>query len=138
MWATCKRVRQAASNTEEVNRQAPISITVDPIPIGPPNPPLNPQQIHRAQRVLRPQIILCPLREEPRARAAPPADLLVFGPQAKRVIGDSCPICLMEFVDGDSCRFLRGCFHGYHRKCIEEWFLTSGRASCPICRSDYS
>ncbi|WVQ74747.1 hypothetical protein IAR50_004352 [Cryptococcus sp. DSM 104548] len=48
-----------------------------------------------------------------------------------------CPICLVEFEDGDDLRVLP-CerTHMYHRACIDPWLLrVSG--SCPLCRKDF-
>ena len=44
---------------------------------------------------------------------------------------DSCPICLVEYIQGDKGVVLP-CQHGYHEQCIEEW--TENHPTCPICR----
>ncbi|ODN79024.1 hypothetical protein L202_04529 [Cryptococcus amylolentus CBS 6039] len=49
-----------------------------------------------------------------------------------------CPICLVEFEDGDDLRVLP-CerTHMYHRGCIDPWLLRVS-ASCPLCRKDFN
>lgn len=41
-----------------------------------------------------------------------------------------CVICMIEFVLGDSIRFLP-CMHTYHVKCIDDWLMRS--FICPSC-----
>lgn len=48
------------------------------------------------------------------------------------VFGTECPICLMEFDEGQKVRLLPRCNHGFHLKCIDLWLLS--RSSCPTCR----
>ncbi|XP_039047867.1 RING-H2 finger protein ATL56-like [Hibiscus syriacus] len=43
-----------------------------------------------------------------------------------------CVICLDEFKDGDSCRFLAGCKHLYHQLCVDQWLVQD--MHCPLCR----
>ena len=42
-----------------------------------------------------------------------------------------CSICLSEFADSDSQKFL-SCFHVFHSQCINTWLIQNPR--CPICR----
>ncbi|KAH6798319.1 hypothetical protein C2S51_034803 [Perilla frutescens var. frutescens] len=46
--------------------------------------------------------------------------------------GSECPICLGEFVDGQTIRVLPKCGHGFHVECIDKWLIS--HASCPNCR----
>ncbi|KAF5092735.1 hypothetical protein D0Z00_004438 [Geotrichum galactomycetum] len=46
-----------------------------------------------------------------------------------------CQICLSDFEKNEECRFLVNCKHVFHRECIDQW-LTTGRNSCPLCRSE--
>ena len=49
-------------------------------------------------------------------------------------VEDQCPICLLDFEEGDDLRVLP-CekAHSYHKACIDPWLLeVSG--SCPLCR----
>lgn len=49
--------------------------------------------------------------------------------------GDSdeleCAICFEPFADGDSCRFLQGCGHFFHKLCVDKWLIK--KPNCPIC-----
>ncbi|PKU60666.1 RING-H2 finger protein ATL2-like [Dendrobium catenatum] len=47
--------------------------------------------------------------------------------------GMECAVCLAELTNGDSTRFLPGCRHVFHLKCIDRWFASN--STCPICRS---
>eukprot|EP01087_Luapelamoeba_hula_P012363 TRINITY_DN3440_c0_g1_i1.p1 TRINITY_DN3440_c0_g1~~TRINITY_DN3440_c0_g1_i1.p1 ORF type:complete len:561 (-),score=114.04 TRINITY_DN3440_c0_g1_i1:75-1757(-) len=42
----------------------------------------------------------------------------------------NCPICLMEFVEGDEIRKLR-CVHVYHKDCIDKWL--EHHETCCVC-----
>ncbi|XP_052175378.1 RING-H2 finger protein ATL5-like [Diospyros lotus] len=44
-----------------------------------------------------------------------------------------CAVCLADLEEGAMVRVLPNCMHGFHVKCIDEWFL--GNSSCPICRT---
>lgn len=41
-----------------------------------------------------------------------------------------CVICMMEFIVGDSVRYLP-CMHTYHVQCIDDWLMRS--LTCPSC-----
>lgn len=43
-----------------------------------------------------------------------------------------CPICLVEFADGEKVRVLPKCNHGFHVRCIDTWLMS--HSSCPTCR----
>ncbi|KAI0507355.1 hypothetical protein KFK09_013477 [Dendrobium nobile] len=47
--------------------------------------------------------------------------------------GMECAVCLAELTNGDATRFLPGCRHVFHLKCIDRWFASN--STCPICRS---
>lgn len=48
---------------------------------------------------------------------------------------DKCLVCLSLYESGEECRQLKKCGHMFHRECIDQW-LTIGRNSCPLCRSE--
>ncbi|KAK4376110.1 hypothetical protein RND71_006787 [Anisodus tanguticus] len=59
--------------------------------------------------------------------------VMVYEPEVLKVcVINECPICLGEFEQGEKLRILPRCSHGFHVKCIDEWFLS--HSSCPICR----
>lgn len=47
---------------------------------------------------------------------------------------DSCAICVDEFREGESLRWLP-CEHSFHPQCIDEW-LTNHSALCPLCKTE--
>lgn len=49
--------------------------------------------------------------------------------------GDTCAVCLDTIEDDDDIRGL-ACGHAFHAACIDPW-LTSRRACCPLCKTDY-
>ena len=51
-------------------------------------------------------------------------------PKEDPVIGD-CVICC-ERLDS-SCRILEHCKHSFHHSCIDRWFQSNGKQSCPTC-----
>ncbi|KAH9993597.1 hypothetical protein BJV77DRAFT_997723, partial [Russula vinacea] len=50
---------------------------------------------------------------------------------------DTCPICIVDFEDGDDVRVLP-CDgrHVFHQACVDPWLLELS-SSCPICRHDF-
>ncbi|KAL8731422.1 MAG: hypothetical protein Q9166_003397 [cf. Caloplaca sp. 2 TL-2023] len=48
--------------------------------------------------------------------------------------GERCLVCLCDYEVGEEIRRLTKCNHLFHRECIDQW-LTTGRNSCPLCRS---
>ncbi|KAL6310400.1 hypothetical protein BKA93DRAFT_721934 [Sparassis latifolia] len=50
---------------------------------------------------------------------------------------ETCPICIVDFEDGDDLRVLpcEG-HHRFHRECVDQWLLELS-SSCPICRQDF-
>ncbi|XP_020595391.1 RING-H2 finger protein ATL74-like [Phalaenopsis equestris] len=64
----------------------------------------------------------CALRQIPVA---------IFG-SGTNIPATECPICLVEFVDGEKIRVLPSCNHGFHVQCVDTWL--SSHSSCPTCR----
>ncbi|CAK9782855.1 hypothetical protein CC85DRAFT_21859 [Cutaneotrichosporon oleaginosum] len=51
---------------------------------------------------------------------------------------DQCPICLLEFEDGDDLRVLPCAGqHRFHQACVDPWLLRVS-TSCPLCRKDFN
>jgi len=50
---------------------------------------------------------------------------------------ETCPICIVDFEDGDDLRVLpcEG-HHRFHQQCVDPWLLELS-SSCPICRHDF-
>lgn len=50
-----------------------------------------------------------------------------------------CSICCEYMKMGEYMRMLPLCFHSFHKKCIDKWFLEDyDDMSCPNCRKSYS
>lgn len=45
--------------------------------------------------------------------------------------GEVCPICLLEYEEGDEIRCLP-CNHFFHKDCVDSWLVNN--SSCPTCR----
>uniref|UniRef100_A0A0D9VLA8 RING-type E3 ubiquitin transferase n=1 Tax=Leersia perrieri TaxID=77586 RepID=A0A0D9VLA8_9ORYZ len=43
-----------------------------------------------------------------------------------------CAVCLSEFDDDETLRFLPKCSHAFHPDCIGQWL--AGHVTCPVCR----
>jgi len=57
-------------------------------------------------------------------------------PPAPSVVSpQQCAVCFEEIAD---LTCLRLCGHGVHTECVAAWFMTSKRATCPMCRCDHS
>ncbi|CAI6337548.1 unnamed protein product [Periconia digitata] len=62
------------------------------------------------------------------AQAVEGSELVVLPEDAR------CLVCLADFEIDEETRKLATCGHMFHRPCIDQW-LTTGRNSCPLCRS---
>ncbi|CAK9781329.1 hypothetical protein CC85DRAFT_282855 [Cutaneotrichosporon oleaginosum] len=47
---------------------------------------------------------------------------------------ERCMVCLCDYEDDEDCRVLK-CRHAFHKPCVDQW-LSSGRNSCPTCRTE--
>eukprot|EP00250_Pteridium_aquilinum_P033341 c5477_g1_i1 orf=70-1191(+) len=45
-----------------------------------------------------------------------------------------CPICLVDFANGDTIRVLPTCHHYFHVQCVDMWL--EKQSSCPACRAN--
>ncbi|KAJ8534823.1 hypothetical protein K7X08_016551 [Anisodus acutangulus] len=45
----------------------------------------------------------------------------------------TCPICLVEYIAGESIRLIPLCQHCFHAHCVDEWLKM--KATCPVCRN---
>ncbi|KAJ4905917.1 putative RING-H2 finger protein ATL37 [Raphanus sativus] len=50
--------------------------------------------------------------------------------------GVECAICLNEFEDEETLRWMPPCSHTFHANCIDVWL--SSRSTCPVCRANLS
>lgn len=50
--------------------------------------------------------------------------------------GVECAICLNEFEDEETLRWMPPCSHTFHTNCIDVWL--SSRSTCPVCRANLS
>ncbi|VYS62079.1 unnamed protein product [Arabidopsis thaliana] len=50
--------------------------------------------------------------------------------------GVECAICLSEFEDQETLRWMPPCSHTFHANCIDEWL--SSWSTCPVCRANLS
>jgi len=71
----------------------------------------------------------------PRVRAEPStATSADVDPLPESIGRETCPICIVDFEDGDDVRVLP-CEgkHVFHQACVDPWLLELS-SSCPICR----
>lgn len=45
-----------------------------------------------------------------------------------------CAVCLEAFQEGERCRVLPRCEHGFHAQCVDQWLRKS--RVCPVCRAE--
>lgn len=58
----------------------------------------------------------------------------VIALETSHVSQGCCTVCLDEFEKMDKVRWLTGCRHVFHLRCIDRW-IDSGHLTCPICRA---
>ncbi|GJJ06442.1 hypothetical protein Clacol_000634 [Clathrus columnatus] len=61
----------------------------------------------------------------------------VHDPEPSAMGHETCPICIVDFEEGDNIRVLP-CEgkHKYHQTCVDPWLLELS-SSCPLCREDF-
>jgi len=57
----------------------------------------------------------------------------------KRIVRNSCSICLTSYCKGDSLVWSSNtlCPHVYHFECIMRWLCLRDESQCPMCRREY-
>lgn len=70
----------------------------------------------------------------PRAAASSSGSAQEDDPMPESIGRETCPICIVDFEDGDDVRVLP-CEgkHVFHQACVDPWLLELS-SSCPICR----
>lgn len=101
-------------------------------------PPLTRRQIQDLMtRDLTPEDyeLLCLLDEAVPKRGVLSASAAAALPRAEpggRWCGEDCGVCLCGLEPDEDVRILCACGHCFHGPCIEHW-LTTSKASCPLC-----
>jgi len=49
----------------------------------------------------------------------------------------SCSICRDNLKKNEFIRTLPQCEHIFHKKCVDNWFYTSQKYECPLCRNNF-
>lgn len=57
----------------------------------------------------------------------------------RKAVEDDCPICCMEFEDGEAVVWCRAaCGNNVHKDCFDQWARTKARnITCPFCRTPW-
>lgn len=73
---------------------------------------------------------------EVRVHPVPPSLQTIYNlvPLEKLKTQDDCSICLESMSDNSNIVQLVGCFHNFHKKCIDQWIAHA--STCPICKND--
>lgn len=115
-----KRTRQAELNMRQIETADSIARWGRLTAPAPDIASLGAQGVLKGQQGLQPQEIQCL-----------PCEQIVD--QRRSACPDMhCPICLGDFVIGDTVRTLPTCAHSFHQSCVDLWLLR--RADCPMCK----
>ncbi|OCH95110.1 hypothetical protein OBBRIDRAFT_768211 [Obba rivulosa] len=73
----------------------------------------------------------------PRGRGVPDRDSRDKDVMPDAIGRETCPICIVDFEEGDDLRVLpcEG-HHRFHQGCVDQWLLELS-SSCPLCRQDF-
>ncbi|KZV69347.1 hypothetical protein PENSPDRAFT_665817 [Peniophora sp. CONT] len=76
-------------------------------------------------------------RARPRPARAPSSAPADEAPLPDQIGRETCPICIVDFEEGDDLRVLP-CdgHHRFHQTCVDPWLLELS-TSCPLCRQDF-
>lgn len=66
-------------------------------------------------------------------RRLPSARYASRGRLAASLRSPDCAVCLEGLREGDRCRVLPGCGHGFHKACVDKWLVRT--PACPLCRA---
>ncbi|KAG4213554.1 hypothetical protein ERO13_A01G064050v2 [Gossypium hirsutum] len=69
------------------------------------------------------------LRQQALEKLLPP---MAYGVDNHALKSSECPICLDDYVVGESCRVFPDCKHMFHLSCIDHWL--KNHLTCPVCR----
>lgn len=66
-------------------------------------------------------------------RRLPTARYASRGRLAASLRWPDCAVCLEGLREGDRCRVLPVCGHGFHKACVDKWLVRT--PACPLCRA---
>ncbi|VDB95944.1 unnamed protein product [Peniophora sp. CBMAI 1063] len=77
------------------------------------------------------------VRPRPRPAREPSSAPAEDAPLPDQIGRETCPICIVDFEEGDDLRVLP-CdgHHRFHQTCVDPWLLELS-TSCPLCRQDF-
>ena len=77
------------------------------------------------------------VRPRPRPAREPSSAPAEEAPLPDQIGRETCPICIVDFEEGDDLRVLP-CdgHHRFHTTCVDPWLLELS-TSCPLCRQDF-
>jgi hypothetical protein len=127
---------EMSDHTREPKSIPPAQSRDDSARVGADLPPAegNPQQANASEFATTSQ----PLKRPPKVRQSQdgraPDDANGDDVMPEAIGRETCPICIVDFEEGDDLRQLpcEG-HHRFHQECVDPWLLELS-SSCPICR----
>lgn len=56
----------------------------------------------------------------------------------RKALSDDCPICFMEFEEGEDVVWCRAaCGNNIHKTCFDQWANAKANVTCPFCRTEW-